>query len=95
MKRSAAGRGMTWGVGIAVGLIGAATLLFCGGSALAATPGLPFTENFAADNLKDPATTATWSTAQRQVYLAWSKAQRNVFGPDTIGTNITDDAHQT
>jgi hypothetical protein len=86
---------MTLGVFITVGLLGAAEMLFCRGTAQAATPGLPFTENFASDNLKDPGTTATWSTAERQVYLAWGKAQHNVFGPDTTGTNITADAHVT
>jgi hypothetical protein len=69
--------------------------LFFGGTAAAATPGLPFTEDFAADTLKDPATTATWSTAERQVYLAWSKARHNVFGPDTTGTDVTADASET
>ena len=68
---------------------------FAAAGCAAATPGLPFAEDFAAENLKDPGTTATWSTAERQVYLAWSKAQQNVFGADTTGTDITADAHDT
>ena len=88
-------RGWTLRVVITVGLIGAGMMFICGGDAAAATPGLPFTEDFAADNLKDPGTTATWSTAQQQVYLAWSLSHQNVFGADTTGTDITADAQNT
>jgi hypothetical protein len=94
-SRFAGARGIALGVLSAVWVIGAWSPLLGGGDAAAATPGLPFTEDFAADNLKDPATTATWSTAQRQVYLAWSAARSNVFGPDTTGTDITADAQET
>ncbi len=54
----------------------------------AATPGLPFTEDFSASNLKDPnLTKAAWSTDEQKVYLAWRQARYNAMS-DPIIWNI-------
>ncbi len=46
----------------------------------AATPGLPFTEDFSAADLKDPVkTNANWSTDEQKVYLAWRQSRYNAM----------------
>ena len=62
--------------------------------AFAATPGLPFTEDFADTGLMDAAnTTANWSTEEQALLLEWQKAQYGAFGPDSVtGTDISADA---
>jgi hypothetical protein len=62
----------------------------------AATPGLPFTEDFADANLRDAGLTdANWSTDEQALILAWRRQQFNAFGSGVSGSNITADAHAT
>jgi len=67
------------------------------GTLWAATPGLPFTEDFSDHALKDAAlTNADWSTQEQQVRLAWHKAQYNhPFGAGTTASDVTSDEHAT
>jgi hypothetical protein len=64
-------------------------------TAEAATPGLPFIEDFSSDNLKDSRSTATWSTAERQVHLAWQKSRQTASGVASIGVDISADSDKT
>ena len=58
----------------------------------AADPGLPFTEDFSADTLKDTATTrANWSTDEQKVYLAWKRQIFKVFDGTALGAGIGTD----
>jgi len=63
----------------------------------AAVPGLPFTEDFSADNLMDASNTnANWSTEDQALYLAWKEKQYGAFGAgNTTGSDITSDADDT
>ena len=70
--------------------------LVLGSAVFGASPGLPFTEGFADQNLMDAAkTTANWSTAEQKVYLAWKKQMFGAFGVTTVGVDVTADAHPT
>ena len=43
----------------------------------AATPGLPFTEDFSSTDLRDDGLTdANWSTEEQSVFLAWSQSRQ-------------------
>jgi hypothetical protein len=60
-----------------------------GGRALAQTPGLPFTEDFSTTTLMDGTkTTATWSTTEQKVYLAWRRTYYGAFSASTVGADI-------
>jgi hypothetical protein len=63
----------------------------------AATPGLPFTEDFSATNLRDASeTTANWSTEEQAALLDFRHTQFGAFAPSiTLGTDITTDASPT
>ena len=64
--------------------------------AQAATPGLPFTEDFSDATLRDGGlTNANWSTEEQALMLAWRQRQFNVFGVGLAGTDVTADAHGT
>jgi hypothetical protein len=65
--------------------------------ALAATPGLPFTEDFADTDLRDDdGTNANWSTDQQALVLAWKrKAAPWSPGAAIAGDDVTSDAHST
>ncbi len=67
------------------------------GKSDAATPGLPFTEDFSTDALKDnAATNANWSTDEQQLILAWRKAKYGAFSVSTTtGLDITSDTNNT
>ena len=63
---------------------------------LAAAPGLPFTEDFSDDALKDAsATHAEWSAREQALYLAWKRTRYGAFGSETTGEDITADSHAT
>ncbi len=65
------------------------------GIAQAATPGLPFTEDFSASNLRnDSETTANWSTDEQALILAWKQEHYGVFNGVT-GADISADSHNT
>jgi predicted nucleotidyltransferase len=65
-------------------------------TARAATPGLPFVEDFADDTLRDASLTNTdWSTDEQALLLAWRRAQYGPFEAGLTGTNISADAHST
>jgi hypothetical protein len=65
-------------------------------TARAATPGLPFTEDFSDTNLRDSSlTNANWSTEEQALVLAWRRAQHGAFGPGLAGGNISADAQAT
>ncbi|MDH5711199.1 MAG: VCBS repeat-containing protein, partial [Gammaproteobacteria bacterium] len=56
----------------------------------AATPGLPFTEDFTDSSLKDPATIANWSTRLGRIEQAQRKATSVGFGPlRTIASDVS------
>jgi len=62
----------------------------------AATPGLPFTEDFADTDLRDgDLTNADWSTEEQTLVLAWRRARFGALGPGLTGSDITTDAHTT
>ena len=62
----------------------------------AATPGLPFTEDFSDTDLRDDdLTNADWSTEEQAVYLSWREAHYDSLGSGTNGSDISADAHQT
>ena len=55
----------------------------------AATPGLPFVEDFSHDNLKDPAkSNVKWSPAEQKVYLAWRNKVGNIISPEPIVQDV-------
>lgn len=62
---------------------------------MAATPGLPFTEDFSSADLRDDArTTANWSTDEQAVYLAWaSRPQLPRYS--ATGTNVGSETDNT
>jgi hypothetical protein len=61
---------------LSVNTILLSTLLLTAGSSQAATPGLPFTEDFSDTNLRDAnLTSANWSTDEQAVYSAWAAQQ--------------------
>ena len=62
-----------------------------------ATPGLPFTENFNATDLRDTSRThANWSTEEQALLLAFRRPRFGAFDPQiTSGTDITSDADST
>jgi hypothetical protein len=65
-------------------------------TARAATPGLPFTEDFSDTSLRDASlTNANWSTDEQALVLAWRWAQYGVFGPDLTGSDVSADANAT
>ncbi|MBN1674572.1 MAG: DUF2341 domain-containing protein [Kiritimatiellae bacterium] len=67
-------------------------MLFFGPPLLAATPGLPFTEDFTTGDLADTnSTTANWSTDAQRVRLAWRHAWYGVFAGGA-GSGISADA---
>ncbi|ACL03849.1 FG-GAP repeat protein [Desulfatibacillum aliphaticivorans] len=67
-----------------------------GQSALAAQPGLPFVEDFASDNLKDPQlTSANWSTEEQALVQAWTQELTGAFGPGLEGEDIGIDVRDT
>jgi hypothetical protein len=71
-------------------------LLLTGGASKAATPGLPFTENFSNTALRDPLlTNANWSTEEQALILDWRQKQFGAFGPGLNGSDISADAHDT
>ena len=62
----------------------------------AATPGLPFTEDFSDTALRDSSrTNANWSTQEQALTLAWRRAQFGAFGPGLTGSDVSTDAHWT
>ena len=62
----------------------------------AATPGLPFTEDFSDTALRDGSLThADWNTAEQAVFLAWKEAHYDCLGSGTTGSDITPDSHYT
>jgi hypothetical protein len=62
----------------------------------AATPGLPFTEDFTDDTLSDSSLTdANWSTEEQALMVSWRQARYGAFGPGSTGSNVTDDADDT
>lgn len=72
-------------------LLGA--LLTSAGLGHAATPGLPFTEDFSDTNLRDAGlTSANWSTEEQAVFSAWAakrsqySATGSAVGSETEGT---------
>ncbi|MCP3980261.1 MAG: hypothetical protein GY716_13230, partial [bacterium] len=73
----------------------AALLLLTVGQARAATPGLPFTEDFSDDALRDAAlTNANWSTREQALLLAFRERRYGVFAGST-GSDIDTDADLT
>ncbi|MCB1565449.1 MAG: VCBS repeat-containing protein [Rhodanobacteraceae bacterium] len=67
-------------------------------TAMAGTPGLPFTEDFSDATLQDPAlTNANWSTEEQALVLAWRQEQYGGFyDSDAVdGSNISDDVYWT
>ncbi|MFC1505138.1 FG-GAP-like repeat-containing protein, partial [Thermodesulfobacteriota bacterium] len=61
-------------IGIAILIFAFSISLLSVVSSHAATPGLPFTEDFSDMNLMDATkTNATWSTDEQEIYLAWRK----------------------
>jgi len=62
----------------------------------AATPGLPFTEDFAYTDLRDGSlTNANWSTDEQALVLAWRHARYGAFGPGVTGSDVSGDADDT
>ena len=62
----------------------------------AATPGLPFSEDFSDTALRDSSlTNANWSTDEQALVLAWRRAQYGSFGSGLAGSNVSTDAHAT
>jgi len=62
----------------------------------AATPGLPFTEDFADTDLRDGSLTNTnWSTDEQALVLAWRHARYGAFGPGATGSDVSGDADDT
>jgi hypothetical protein len=62
----------------------------------AATPGLPFAEDFTETNLRDGTnTTANWTGQEQELFLAWCKAQYGAFPASTVGSDITGDTSDT
>ena len=65
-------------------------------TARAATPGLPFVEDFSDDTLRDSnLTNANWSTDEQALVLAWRRAQYGAFGAGLTGSDVRTDAHIT
>ncbi|MEZ5464074.1 MAG: VCBS repeat-containing protein [Lysobacteraceae bacterium] len=67
-------------------------------TAMAGTPGLPFSEDFSDATLKDSTlTNANWSTEEQALVLAWRREQYGGFydGSTVVGSNISDDADYT
>jgi hypothetical protein len=65
-------------------------------AARAATPGLPFTEDFADTNLRDASlTNANWSTEEQALFLAWRRAQYGAFRPGVTGSDVGSDTDDT
>jgi hypothetical protein len=65
-------------------------------AARAATPGLPFTEDFADTDLRDGSlTNANWSTEEQALVLAWRRVRYGAFGPGLVGSEVSPDAHDT
>jgi hypothetical protein len=61
----------------------------------AATPGLPFTEDFSDTDLRDDdETNANWSTEEQALLLAWKRTV-GPWGPDVDGGDVTTDVYQT
>ena len=62
----------------------------------AATPGLPFTEDFSDTDLRDDnSTNADWSTEEQTLLQAWREKRFGAFGASLIGSDITSDADST
>jgi len=62
----------------------------------AATPGVPFTEDFSDTSLRDAGlTNANWSTDEQALVLAWRERHYGVFAAGTSGSDITNDSHST
>jgi hypothetical protein len=62
----------------------------------AATPGLPFVEDFSDTALRDGnLTNANWSTDEQALVLAWRRAQYGVFGLDLVGGDVSADTDNT
>jgi hypothetical protein len=62
----------------------------------AATPGLPFTEDFSTTDLRDDSlTNANWSTEEQALVLAWRQARYGAFGVGLTGSNVTTDTRNT
>ncbi len=81
---------------IGVVLIGLSLGAIARPTARAATPGLPFTEDFADTVLRDSSlTNANWSTDEQALVLAWRRVQYGAFAPDMTGSNASADAHNT
>src|SRR6056297_516369 len=71
------------------------SLLLSTASSLAATPGLPFTEDFSDSTLKDHAlTNANWSTEEQALVLAWRDRRFGSF-EEVSGVNVSDDSQPT
>jgi hypothetical protein len=65
-------------------------------TARAATPGLPFTEDFSDTALRDSnLTNANWSTDEQALVLAWRRAQYGAFGPGLAGSDVSADTNAT
>jgi hypothetical protein len=65
-------------------------------TARAAAPGLPFTEDFYDDSLRDGShTTANWTSDMPGLLLATSDPRYGAFEADLVGMNITGDTHST
>ena len=65
-------------------LIAFASMHTLNSDSYAATPGLPFVEDFADTNLRDTAkTNADWSTDEQALLLAWRVAKYGALGPTT------------
>ena len=66
------------------------------GPASAASPGLPFTEDFSDTDLRDDNfTDADWSAEEQAVYLAWKEAHYDSLGSGTTGSDISTDTNDT
>ncbi len=71
-------------------------ILFGSASALASSPGLPFTENFSDTALQDPAqTNANWSPDEQALVLAWRQREYGGLTVDVSGSDISGDEHST
>ncbi|MDH5389217.1 MAG: FG-GAP-like repeat-containing protein [Gammaproteobacteria bacterium] len=72
----------------------AAAMQFTG--AMAATPGLPFTEDFSNNNVRGIATDARWSTAQNALFIQFRRAQTlGLVTASSIPSDITGDTYNT
>ena len=80
-------------IGKALLVLTASIWVLLPGLLLAASPGLPFSEDFSDTNLMDASkTNATWSTAEQEAYLAW-RSQLYGTMTDPISYQIGDDEH--